>query len=158
MEITGQNNSENAQERDKAAGEGVDEELARGIAALRAAPNADEKEERDEGQLEEHVKEQDVEGDENADHARFEKEKPGIKLMGPFLNGVPRNQDGGNHQDGSQNDQPDTEAIHADIKTDRLVFVRTEAQHVVNRFQPRLKSLRDTRSVFCLELRKMDSN
>ena len=59
----------------KRAGDGEEEELDRGVDAVRAAPDADEEVHRQQRQLEEDVEEEQVGRDEDADHRRFSMRK-----------------------------------------------------------------------------------
>ncbi len=92
--VVPEDDGQQAQERQHAAGQREEEELDRRVAPLVAAPDADEEEERHQRELEKEVEENDVAGDEHAQHAGAqEQQKPVIK---PFLilDSVPAHQHG----------------------------------------------------------------
>ena len=63
-------------EGEDGAGEGKEEEFSGGVAALGAAPDADDEEHGNEGEFEEDVEDEDVAGDEDAEHGGQEQEHP----------------------------------------------------------------------------------
>ena len=69
-------------EGEDGAGEGEEEEFPGGIAACGAAPDADDEEHRDEREFEEDVEDEQVAGDEDAEHGGQEEEHPGSNIRG----------------------------------------------------------------------------
>ena len=65
-------NDQEAQEGEHAAGQREQEELDRRVATVFAPPNADQKEERNERELEEHIKQEDVAGGEDPQAAALQ--------------------------------------------------------------------------------------
>ena len=80
---------DDAEEHQQRAGDGEEEELDGGVDAVRAAPHADDEVHRQQGQLEENVEEEEVGGDEDADHRRFHDQEGDDVLLRMFLDGVP---------------------------------------------------------------------
>ena len=76
--LAGENDAEDAKQGERAAGQRVDEELAGGVLALRPAPDTDQEEQGHQGQLEEGVEQDNVEGEEDTGTPRRD-----ITLGGP---------------------------------------------------------------------------
>ena len=115
--MDGQHHAEHAQQGDEAAGQRVDEELARRVPPLRAAPDADEEEERHQRQLEEHVEEHDVERQEDAEHRRLQDQQPGVELVDALGNVRPGDQHRRQDEDRREHHQPDIEPVQTRCKT-----------------------------------------
>ena len=106
-------------EREDGAGEGEEEEFSGGVAALGSAPDADDEEHRNECQFEEDVEDEEVAGDENAEHGRQEQEHPGVVFARPVLDAVETGGDGQGHEQGCKQNQPERNRVDAQGKTRR---------------------------------------
>src|SRR2546422_5565876 len=89
LALAGQHHAQKAQQRDEASGQSVNEEFSRGIAALRPAPDADQEKERYQRQFKKDVKENDVKGHEDAQHAGLQEQQPSVKLIDALLDSGP---------------------------------------------------------------------
>ena len=103
-----------AQEREHAAGQCVDEEFHRCPAPLLVPPDADQEEQRDERELEEHVEQDHVPGREHAEHRRLEHEQQHVETDGAILDRVPADEHGRQREQGRQAEHPQREAVEAE--------------------------------------------
>jgi hypothetical protein len=112
---------EDADEHDEPAGERVEEELHRGRASVRPAPDADDQVHRHEGELEQHVEQQQVGRGEHADDGRLEHEERGGVADEAVLHAVPRGDEDQRHEEGGEQDQREADAVdgEGDARTDR---------------------------------------
>ena len=107
-----------AQQRQHAAGQREEEELDRRVTPLFAAPDADEEEQRHERELEEQVEENNVAGDEHAQHARAQHEQQAVVERLLVLDRVPTYQHGDDQQQGRQREEPEAQAVQGDAELD----------------------------------------
>ena len=105
-----------ARQSDDAAGEGVEEELDRGLASLRSTPNSDQKEQREQRELEKDVKQHQVEGAKRAVQAPHQDEQAGIILALAIMNRRPGNQHGRTRQQRGQEDQRQADSVHPEME------------------------------------------
>src|SRR5262249_47402674 len=89
MMVTIQDNRQKAEERDEAARQREDEELAGGMPPFRSATDTYQEEQRQQCQLEENIEKDDVERQKNADHAGSQGQEPGVKLRDTVGNRSP---------------------------------------------------------------------
>ncbi len=106
------------EERQQAPGQSKQEELDRRIAPVAASPNADQKEQRDQCRLEEDVKQDDVPGAEDAEHSRFQNQQKRVIGTAVAVDRLPAYGDRGDHQERSQSEQPERQAIEAQAELD----------------------------------------
>ncbi len=104
----GQHHQHGAQQR-------VEEELVGCVDAVLATPDADDDEHRDQAGLEEHVEQNDVERDEDADHERFEDQERDHVFLDALLDRDPARQDAERHQERGQDDEEHRDAVDADM-------------------------------------------
>src|SRR6266478_2583605 len=83
----------NPQKHDYGTGQRVQEKLDGGVEAPIAAPNADEEVHGDEHHFPENVEEEEIERNENADHAGLQQEKQKGIFLGAQMNGAPGRED-----------------------------------------------------------------
>jgi hypothetical protein len=95
------------------ADQGVDDELDGGVDAPRAAPDADHQVHRDEAELPEDVEQEQVQADEDAQHAHHQQQHGGVVLLDPRLDGVPGVEDRDHAEDGGQDHQHHRQAVDA---------------------------------------------
>ncbi len=126
MGVEIQDDGEKAQEGDNAAGQGENEKLPGCVPSLRPPPDADQEEQRHQGQLKENIEENDVERQENADHAGAEGQEPGMKFRDALGYRCPRYQDRRDQQNRRQHHQPNIESIQADIELDSSQAAETQ--------------------------------
>ena len=112
---------QHAEQGQHAPGQRVEEELARRQPAMRPAPDADQEEQRHQRDLEKHVKQQDVEGEEDAHHGGLQRQQPAIKLIDALGDVRPGHQDRRQHQHRRQHDHPDVKAVDAEIELHRAL-------------------------------------
>ncbi len=96
------------------AGEGEEEEFTGSVAARGTAPDADDEEHGDEGEFEEDVEDEDVAGDEDAEHGALEQEHPGVIFAGPVLDAFEAGGDGAGHQQSGEENEPEADAVDAE--------------------------------------------
>ena len=114
LPVQGQDRHEHQQRPD----ERVEHELDRRVDAVGPAPHADDEVHRDQHRLPEHVEEEEVEADEDADHPRLEDEHRDPELLRPLLDRAPRRgQREGAQERGEQHEQ-EADAVHADVVGD----------------------------------------
>ena len=101
------------QEHEDAAGQGVEEELDGRVLPPRPAPDADEEVHRQEHDLPEHVEEEEVEGDEDAEHARDQEGVHGEVALELVVDAVARQ---GSHEgdERGQEDHRDGDPVDAE--------------------------------------------
>jgi hypothetical protein len=109
------------QERQR-AGQRVEEELERRVDAVRASPDADDDEHRDQGGLEEDVEEHPVERGEDAVHQPGQDQERSVVLRHAALHHRPA---GDHHQDGDEaveQDEQHADAVHPQVVVDVEAF------------------------------------
>ncbi len=99
----------------RAAGEGVEEKLDAGVDATRPAPLADDEVHRDQAGLPEQVKENQVQGDEDADDGGFHQQEKEIVAAGVGVNALPGIEHDERREKCSEQDQPEADAVHAQV-------------------------------------------
>jgi hypothetical protein len=82
------------------------------------APDADEEEQRHEGELEEHVEQDHVPGGEHAEHRRLEDEQERVEADRLLLDRFPADHHGGDREERRETEQPDRQAVEAERKAD----------------------------------------
>ena len=107
--------NEDPDQHEQAAGHGEEDELHGRVDAATTAPDADQEIHRDEHGLPEDIEEEQVLGDEDADHARLEQEHEGRELLDPLVDRPPRREQGDRRQEGGQEDQEQADAVDADV-------------------------------------------
>ncbi len=152
------------QEEYDAAGQRVNEELPGRMTPFRPPPNADEKEQRHQRQFEKDVEQNHIKRQKDAEQTRSKQKQPGVILVNALADRLPGDQHRRHHEHGGEDDQPNVDAVHADIKLHgpqlaevdeiprRLVGIgRIGARHHL-----RLKSVRRRLSRLLPRLRKVD--
>src|SRR5579872_1284905 len=115
----GEDDANQANQRQEASRERIEEELARGIAPSRShPPPANEEESRNQRDFEEDVKENHIERQKSPDSTSLKQEHPAIKGTLTFLNGVPRNQYRRDEHETRKSQKPDVQAIEPQIELD----------------------------------------
>ena len=109
---------EQAQERQHAPGKGVDEKLHRRPPAVIVPPDADEEEQRHEGELEEHIEQDHVPGGEHAEHRRFEDEQERVETDRLLFDRFPTDHDGRHREESREAEQPDRQPVEAEREAD----------------------------------------
>src|SRR5579864_1285941 len=108
-------------EHQQAAEQRVDEELHGGIDATLVAPVPDEEVHRDEHPFPEHIEEEQVPGEEDADHGGLEREQQAHEELGALVD-LPGREDADRDQERCQEHQEQTDAI------DTKLVSRTECR------------------------------
>ena len=112
-----QDNDRNQQQ--KAAGEGEEKELDRGIDAVRSAPDPDDQVHGNQHHFPEDIEQDHVEGAENPDHRGFHNQQGDHEFADPGPNSCP----GGDHADRreqrGEQDEPQTDAVDSERIVDR---------------------------------------
>src|SRR6185437_6288260 len=75
---------QDAEQHQHAAHQRVQEEFDCGVKAPRATPNADDEVHRHQDHFEEDVEQEEIERDENADHARLQQQKKRVEFLHPL--------------------------------------------------------------------------
>ena len=96
-------------------GHRVQEELDRGVDAAVVAPDADQEVHRHQHDFPEHVEQEQIPGGENADQPEFQQQQKREELFDAVVDGVPRKQNRDRRQERGKNDQPQAQAIDADV-------------------------------------------
>ena len=107
---------EDAGHGEDGAGEGVEEELVGGLAAVFATPDADDEEEGDEGDFEEGVEEEEVGGHEDAEHGDEEEIHAGVVFAGASVDGAHGGGDGEGVEGGGEDDEHEGELVNAEAE------------------------------------------
>src|SRR5262249_55232027 len=118
----------------QASRQSVYEELPGGITALGTSPNSDQEKEWHQRQFEENVEENNIERNEDAQHASLKRQEPGVIFIDTLLDlrRIPGHEHRGAHEKACQHDQPDVHAVDADIKLNGRT-ARTNVQKVPGR-------------------------
>ena len=98
----------------QASGKRVHEELDRRLPPLLVSPDADQKEERHECELEEDVEQEQVAGGEHAKHRRLEHEQKHIEAHRPVGDRFPAHEHGRDREQGRKAEHPEGEAVEAE--------------------------------------------
>ena len=125
---------DHAGEGEEGAGEREEEEFPGGVAALGAAPDSDDEEHRDEGKLEEDVENEDVAGNEDAEHRSQQQQHPRVILAWAVLDAFKAGGDGQGHQQRGEQDKPEGNGIDAEGK--RCVDRKHEGRIVEVELEP----------------------
>ena len=107
-----------AEKREHAAGERVEKELDRRPAAVVVPPDADQKEQRHEGELEEHVEQDHVAGGEDAEHRRLEHQQEDVEADGPVLDRLPAHHHRRQREQGREAEQPERQSVETERQPD----------------------------------------
>ena len=110
-------------------GEGVQEKLDGGVDAPVMAPDSDQEVHGDQGNFPEHVEQEQVERNEDADQPEFEQDQKGEELFDAMVDGLPRHQNRNRREEGGQQHQPERQAVQADVVVNRR---RRDPDAVVN--------------------------
>ena len=121
-----------AQQRQHAAGQREEEELDRRVAPLFASPDADEEEQRHERELEEQVEENNVAGDEHAEHARAQHQQQTVVQRLLVLDRFPTYQHGDDQQQGREREEPEAQAVQGDAEADVQRNARSGEPRVID--------------------------
>ena len=114
-----EHDADDSHEREQAAGQGVEEELAGGVAAARAvAPPRDQEERGDQREFEERIEEDHVEGEERTDGPTLKQEEPAVIRAGSIRDRIPRHENCREHHDAAEDDEPEVEAVDAEEELD----------------------------------------
>ncbi len=106
--------SEDAEQHQDAAGQRVEEKLDGGVKLPRAAPHADDEVHRHQHQFPEHVEQEEVQRQEDADHSHLLQEEHGVVLLEPFFDRRPARQDRQETHQRGEHDQQQADAVDAD--------------------------------------------
>ena len=87
--IVPEHDGEQTEKRQQATGQREQKKLDRRVSPLFASPNADQEEERNERELEEDVKQDDVAGREDSQAAELQQQQHGIEQRRAIRNGFP---------------------------------------------------------------------
>ena len=97
--------------------QGVEEELVRGVDAVRPAPDADDQEHRHQSAFEEDVEEEQVQRREDADDQGLQHQEGDHVFHDARLDRLPAGHDADRHQEGRQQDEQDRDPVHAQVIT-----------------------------------------
>src|SRR5260370_4972066 len=106
----------------------VQEKLVGCIEPPVATPNADQEVHRDEHHFPEHVKEEKIQRNENADHPGLQQQEQDVVLLGALMNRAPRREDGDHPEKRGEHDEQEADAVDAE-----MVF-RTDARDPIGGF------------------------
>ena len=105
---------QNSQQHQHAAEQRIEEELDRRVELPRPAPHADEEVHRHQGDLEEHVEEENIERDEGAQHAGRQQEEADVVFLFALLDGGERAHDPYDHRQRREQDEQHADPVDAD--------------------------------------------
>ena len=94
---------------------GVQEELHGGVNLAAVTVHADEQRHRDQRRFPEEVEEEQIERDEDADHRGLQDQHQDEEFLHPVVDRLPRDQHAQRHQEGGQDDQPQRDAVDAEV-------------------------------------------
>ncbi len=114
----GEGGGQDGHQHEQRADERVEDELDRGVDAVGAAPDADDEVHRHQHDFPEDVEQEEVQGQEDAQHAHFEDEEGDHVLLHPLLDGPEAGQDADPRQERRQHHQQQADAIHAELELD----------------------------------------
>jgi len=106
---------QNREKHDDRSGEGVQEKLDGGVEATIAAPDADQEVHGNEHHFPENVKEEEIQGNENADHAGLQQEKKNVIFLGALVNRAPRREDGDHPEESGKHDEQKANAVDSEM-------------------------------------------
>ena len=109
---------EDGDEHQHAARHRVEHELDRRVDALVVAPDPDEEVHRDEHRVPEHVEQEEIERDEDADHRGFEREDEDRELLDLLLHALPRREQRNRREEAGEHHQQQADAVDADVVVD----------------------------------------
>jgi hypothetical protein len=95
-----------------------DEKLVRCLDALDAAPDADEKQHRNQHQLPEYEEQEQIERDESAEHCALQDEKRETQILGAMLDGAERDVRCDGRGERGEQHHPQADAVDRDVVTD----------------------------------------
>ena len=96
--------------------EGEEEKLSRRPAALSAAPDPNEEKHRHQRQLEKDIEEQQVAGHKHAEHRHQQRQHPRVVFVLPDFDPAEAGPDRQGRKKRGENDEPDADRIHAQVK------------------------------------------
>ena len=106
---------EDRDQHEQAAEHGEQDELHRRVDAPAPAPDADEEIHRDEHGLPEDIEQEEVQGDEDADHAGLEQQHEHGEFLDPVVDRAPGGEEGQRRQESGQEDEEQADAVDADV-------------------------------------------
>ena len=106
-------------QKQRGGNKGVEEELDGGGSTAVGAEHRDENRHGHQGQLPETVIEEQIEGDEDADHGGLLQEEEEIELAGAGLDGAPGDEDADGSEERGEQNQPQGKAVDAEVIADR---------------------------------------
>ena len=109
---------EDGDQQRRGGDEGEEEEFERGLGAVFAAVHGDEDGHGDERELPEAVVEHEVERDEDAEHGGLLDEEERVEDFAAGLDGVPTGDDADGREQAGEDDEPEAEAVDADVVED----------------------------------------
>jgi len=108
------------QQHQQAARHRVQEELDRRVDPFLCAPDPDQEVHRHQGEFPKNVEEDHIQREEHTHHAHFKQQEEAHKTVDAFLHRLPGGEDGDGCQESGQQHHQYTDAIHAQMKTDRV--------------------------------------
>ena len=106
---------QDAQQHEHAARECVQEKLDGGVEFPGSAPDTDDEVHRDQHEFPEHVEEEEIEGQEYADHAGLQEQEHGVVFLDAVLDGIPGAENGDEAHQRGEHDQQEADAVEADV-------------------------------------------
>ena len=106
---------EDADQHEQAAEHGEEDEFHRGVDPPPAAPYPDEEVHRDEHGLPEDVEQEQVQGDEDADHSGLEQEHEDREFLDPVVDGPPGGEERDRRQECGEKDEEEADAVDPDV-------------------------------------------
>ncbi len=106
---------DDADEHQDGAGHGVKHEFHGGIDAALVSPNADEEIHGDEHDFPEEKKEEEIEREEDTDHADFEHQQHDEEFLDAMLDAIPGREYGNSGQERSQDDEEQADAVQTEM-------------------------------------------
>ena len=107
---------QNSQQQQNRSDQRVEEEFDGRVEFPRAAPDADQEVHRHEHDFPEHIKEEEVERDENAEHAGLQHQHEDVILFHAVLDGVPRRERCEGTEQRRQQDEEQRDAVDTDVE------------------------------------------
>ena len=109
---------EDRHQHEQRSDHGVEDELDRRVDAPVPAPDPDDEVHRDQHHLPHHVEEEQVEGQERAQHAHLEHEERDQELLDLLADGGVRRQEHDGREEGGEQHQPQRDAVDAELEVD----------------------------------------
>src|SRR5579883_907599 len=110
---------QDADQHERGAEHGVDEEFYSGVDAAVVAPDADEEGHGDQHDFPEEEEEEEIEGEKDPDDADFEQKEHHVEFLDAVVHAIPGSHDAERREEGGEDDEEEADAVDAEVIVDR---------------------------------------